>query len=150
MSGAGSNGQTMYHHCAFDLASARAPCKLAAMTREEFDSYCSTFKGTSHVVQWGGASVWKVGGKIFAVNSVWGAGDDDKISFKCSDLGYEVLKEQPGLIPAPYLARARWIQVVDPGAMSDKDLKANIAAAYRIIAGKLTRAKRAELGIVLA
>jgi predicted DNA-binding protein (MmcQ/YjbR family) len=119
------------------------------MTREQFDAFCRSFKGTSHVVQWGGASVWKVGGKIFAVHSVWGQGDGGKISFKCSDLGYEVLKEQPGLVPAPYLARAKWIQVAEPGAMSDEDLKGNIAAAYRIIAGKLTRAKRAELGIVL-
>ncbi|HKJ63662.1 MAG TPA: MmcQ/YjbR family DNA-binding protein, partial [Hyphomicrobiales bacterium] len=67
----------------------------------------------------------------------------------CSDLGYEVLKEQPGLVPAPYLARAKWIQVTEPDAMSNQDLRANIAAAYEIIARKLTRAIRAELGIVL-
>jgi len=119
------------------------------MTREEFDAYCGSFKGTTHVVQWGNASVWKIGGKIFAVYSVWGQGDGGKISFKCSDLGYEVLKEQPGLVPAPYLARAKWIQVTEPDAMSNQDLRANIAAAYEIIARKLTRAIRAELGIVL-
>lgn len=117
------------------------------MTREEFDVYCGAFKGTTHVVQWGGASVWKIGGKIFAICSVWRNGTGEKISFKCSDLGYEVLKEQPGLAPTPYLARAKWIQVVEPDAMSDEDIRANIAAAYEIISRKLTRAKRAELGI---
>ena len=120
------------------------------MTREEFDAYCGSLKGTTHVVQWGEASVWKVGGKIFAVYSVWCAGDGGKISFKCSDLGFEVLKDQPGLVPAPYLARAKWIQVTEPDAMSHAELKENIAAAYAIITGKLTRAKRAELGIRLS
>ena len=119
------------------------------MTREEFDAYCGSFKATTHVVQWGNASVWKVGGKIFAIHSTWGEGVHGKICFKCSDLGYQVLREQPGLVPAPYLARAKWIQVAEPGAMSDADIKANIAAAYRIIAGKLTKAVRAELGISL-
>lgn len=117
------------------------------MTREEFDAWCGSFKGATHVVQWRGASVWKVGGKIFAIYTLRGADQDGKISFKCSDLGYEVLQEQPGLIPAPYFARAKWIQVAEPDAMSDKDLKQNIAAAYRIIAGKLTRAMRTQLGI---
>ncbi|MBX2804396.1 MAG: MmcQ/YjbR family DNA-binding protein [Hyphomicrobiales bacterium] len=119
------------------------------MTREEFDSYCRSFKAATNVVQWGNASVWKVGGKIFAIHSVWGEGDGGKISFKCSDLGYEVLKERPGLVPAPYLARAKWIQVAEPGAMSAEELRADIAAAYQIVARKLTRAKRAELSIVL-
>jgi predicted DNA-binding protein (MmcQ/YjbR family) len=119
------------------------------MTRDEFDAYCGSLKATTNVVQWGNASVWKIGGKIFAICSVWGDGAGEKISFKCSDLGYEVLSEQPGLAPTPYLARAKWIQIVEPGAMNDEDIRANIAAAYQIIAGRLTRAKRAELGIVL-
>ena len=56
------------------------------MTRAEFDTLCGSMKGTTHVVQWGGASVWKIGGRIFAICSKWGAGNDPKISFKCSEL----------------------------------------------------------------
>ena len=117
------------------------------MKRKEFDSYCGALKGATHVVQWGGSSVWKIGGKIFAVCSSWGDGGHDKISFKCSDLGYDILKDQPGLVPAPYLARAKWIQVAEPGAMPDDDLRSQIEAAYRIVAGKLTRAARRDLGL---
>ena len=115
------------------------------MTRAEFDTFCGSLKATTNVVQWGDASVWKLGGKIFAVCSNWGAGEQEKVSFKCSDLTYAVLIEQPGIIPAPYLARAKWVQVGSPDAMSDPDLRDYIRTAYDIIKGKLTKAQRRSL-----
>ena len=33
------------------------------MTYEEFNAFCGSLPATTHVVQWGGADVWKVGGK---------------------------------------------------------------------------------------
>ena len=119
------------------------------MTRTDFDAYCRRFKATEHVVQWGGASVWKIGGRIFAICSRWGAGKHPKISFKCSDLSYRLLSEQPDIVPAPYLARAKWVQLENDDAMDDQDLKAYIEAAYFIIMAKLTKAKRKELGLTL-
>ena len=115
------------------------------MTRSEFDAFCGALASTTHVVQWGGASVWKIGGKIFAVCSVWGAGSHTKISFKCSDLAYDILTEQPEIVPAPYLARAKWVQIEAAEAMSDDDIRDYIRAAYDIVASKLTRAQRREL-----
>jgi len=117
------------------------------MTRTEFDDYCATLKGTTHVIQWGNASVWKIGGKIFSICVDWDKDEPEKISFKCSDLSYQMLCEQHGIIPAPYLARAKWVQVAEPGAMSDDDLKAYIEQAYKIISAKLTKAQRKTLGI---
>ncbi len=117
------------------------------MTRDEFDVFCKGLKGTTHVVQWGGASVWKIGGKIFAICSNWGEGVHHKISFKCNDLSYSMLREQPGFIPAPYLARAKWVQMEQANAMSDDDLKSYIRMAYTIICAKLTKAQRKQLGL---
>ena len=90
------------------------------MNRPDFDAFCRDLKSTTHVEQWGGASVWKLGGKIFAICSKWGAGSHTKISFKTSDLSYAILIEQPGIIPAPYLARAKWVQIETAAAMSDQ------------------------------
>ncbi len=117
------------------------------MTRDEFNAYCGGLKAVTHVIQWGNASVWKVGGKIFAICSKWGAGDGQKIGFKCSDMSYALLCEQKDIVPAPYLARAKWVQVETPEAMSDEDIKLYIQQAYTIVAGKLTKARRAELGL---
>ena len=102
------------------------------------------------MVQWGNADVWKIGGKIFAIGSRWGADNselDVKISFKCSDLSYSLLIQEPGIIPAPYLARAKWVQIESPSALSDEDIGNYIRAAYDIIVLKLTRAVRRELGL---
>ncbi|NNG03175.1 MAG: MmcQ/YjbR family DNA-binding protein [Inquilinus sp.] len=117
------------------------------MTRSEFDAFCGALHGTTHVEQWGNASVWKIGGKIFAICSAWGAGSETRISFKCSDLAYDILIDQPGIIPAPYLARAKWVQVASADAMSDEDLRDYIRSAYSIVMAKLTKAQRKELGL---
>ena len=69
---------------------------------------------------------------------------------KCSELTYTILCEQPGIVPAPYLARAKWVQIEDPSAMSDEDTRAYINAAYAIISAKLTKKRRLELGLMEA
>jgi len=117
------------------------------MNRDEFDRFCASLKATTNVIQWGNATVWKIGGKIFAICSHWGPGEDQKISFKCSDLSFTILIEQDKIIPAPYLARAKWVQLTARDAMNEDDIKAYINEAYTIISAKLTRAVRSELRI---
>ena len=117
------------------------------LTRDEFDRFCADLTAATHVVQWGGASVWKVGGKIFAICARWGEGDHQKIGFKCSDLSFTLLCEQDCIVPAPYLARAKWVQLADPRALSAADIRRYIEHAHTLVAAKLTKAKRAELGI---
>ena len=118
------------------------------MTRDEFDCFCKTLKSTTNVIQWGNATVWKVGGKIFAICSHWGQGDHQKIGFKCSDLSYQVLVEQDHIVPGPYLARAKWVQLENEKAMSDEDIKSYIIQAHKIISAKLTKKKQRELGLL--
>src|ERR1700722_4858092 len=80
------------------------------MTYKQFNKFCRALPATTYVVQWGGAHVWKVGGKVFAIGG-W-QDDEASFTFKVSDIAYEMLKEQPGLRPAPYLASRgmKWIQ----------------------------------------
>ncbi|MGL4288354.1 MAG: MmcQ/YjbR family DNA-binding protein, partial [Phreatobacter sp.] len=87
------------------------------MTREEFDLLCGSFPATTRVVQWGGAHVWKVGGKVFALATPTGA-----ITFKASDMTYQLLQDHPGLRPAPYMASRglKWLQhYAEPGLPDD-------------------------------
>lgn len=118
------------------------------MTRDEFDRFCAGLRATTNVIQWGNASVWKVGGKIFAICSVWGQGEGPKFSFKCSDMAFEVLPQMPDIIPAPYLARAKWVQMEKPDALSPEEFKKHIIAAHDIIAVKLTKKLQKELGLL--
>ncbi|UWR23137.1 MmcQ/YjbR family DNA-binding protein [Sulfitobacter sp. S190] len=117
------------------------------MTRDELTSFCAAQPHATHVIQWGNADVYKIGGKVFAVVGHGDAGDT--VSFKASDLAFEVLSDSPGLRPAPYLASRglKWIQHYDRPGLSDESLCAHIRASYDLVVSGLTRKKRAELGL---
>ncbi len=117
------------------------------MTRDEFNSFCKGLKATTHVVQWGNSDVWKVGGKVFAISG-WNDGAD-AFTFKASEIAFEVLRDQPGIRPAPYLASRgfKWLQHYKAPGLSDKELRSHITASCDMIAAALTKKKRAELGI---
>ncbi len=117
------------------------------MTYEEFNAFCGSLPATSHVVQWGGAHVWKVGAKVFAIGG-WGE-DSPGVTFKTSEIAYEILKDQPGLRPAPYLASRgmKWIQNYSPDGLSDEELKDYLRLSHKIVSMGLTRKKQAELGL---
>lgn len=117
------------------------------MTRDEFNAFCADLTATNHVVQWGNADVWKVGTKVFAICG-WNDGRD-AFTFKASDIAFEVLKDQPGIRPAPYLASRgfKWLQVYDLPGLSDAELRDHLVASYHLAAANLSKKKRADLGI---
>lgn len=118
------------------------------MTLEGYNGFCSGLQATSSVVQWGGAHVWKVGAKVFAI-----ARTDDgvalSVTFKCSWASFDILKEQPGLRPAPYLASRgmSWIQRLTDETMPDDALEDYLRESHRLVAAGLTKRARAELGL---
>ena len=117
------------------------------MNRADFNAYCATFPEAANVIQWGEASVWKVGGPkgpVFAIHSHWGPADG--VVLKPSEMAREIWRDAPGVGLAPYLGRAGWIKI-DDGAMSDDELRALIAGSHDINAQKLTKKRRAELGL---
>lgn len=117
------------------------------LPRDAFMTFCASLPATAHVVQWGNADVWKVGGKVFAIAG-WNDGRD-AYTFKATEIAFEVLQDQPGIRPAPYLASRgmKWLQVHDDPGLSDDSLKEHLALSYDLVTAKLTRKKRAELGI---
>jgi len=119
------------------------------MTQEEYNEYCGGLPSTTHVVQWGGAHVWKVGGKVFAIAG-WGEGEDLAVTFKVSDIAFEILQDLPGLSPAPYLASRgfKWIQNYQPSGLSDDDLRDFISKSHELVAAGLTKKLQRELGFL--
>lgn len=118
------------------------------MTLDDYNSFCASLPHTTHVVQWGGAHVWKVGGKVFAIAG-WSDGAGLAVTFKVSEMAFDILKEQPGLRPAPYLASRgmKWIQRQNGETMDDEGLRDYIAESHRMIAAKLPKATRRELSL---
>jgi predicted DNA-binding protein (MmcQ/YjbR family) len=118
------------------------------MKARDFNAFCRGLPATTHVVQWGGADVWKVGGKVFAIGG-WGDGTNPAVTFKVSEIAFEILKAQPGLRPAPYLASRglSWIQHYAKPGLSDAELKDYLAQSHRLVAAGLSKKKRRELGL---
>lgn len=117
------------------------------MNIRQFNAFCRKLPAATHVVQWGGSHVWKVGGKVFVI----GGGEDSEpsCSFKVSDLAFEILKDRRGLRPAPYLASRglKWIQHFGKPGLADEALRDYIRQSHAIVAQGLSRKRRIELGL---
>lgn len=118
------------------------------MTLDDYNGFCASLVSTTHVIQWGGAHVWKVGGKVFAIAG-WDEGNATAVTFKCSGIAYEILKEQVGLRPAPYLASRgmSWIQRRTAESMDDDSLRDYLRESHRLVVLKLTRKVRQAMGL---
>jgi predicted DNA-binding protein (MmcQ/YjbR family) len=117
---------------------------------DDYNAFCRSLPATTTVVQWGGAHVWKVGGKVFAIRSP-SSGAHAGITFKVSELSYEILRDAPGLRPAPYLASRgmKWIQHYAEPGLSDDELKDYLAESHRLVTLGLSKKTQKTLGLVL-
>lgn len=117
------------------------------MTNDMFNQFCKDLSGTTHVVQWGNADVWKVGGKVFAIG--WNNENKMAITFKTSDVNFDFLGQHPDYQPAPYFANRgmKWIQIINSTEDNDEDLNYYLNESYRLVSLKLTKAKQKELGL---
>jgi predicted DNA-binding protein (MmcQ/YjbR family) len=120
------------------------------MNLDDYNSFCASLPHTSHVVQWGGAHVWKIGGKVFAIAG-WNDGATLAVTFKCSPMSFDLLKDQPGLRPAPYLASRgmTWIQRTSDDSMDDAALMDYLRESWRLAGMNLTRKLRQELDLLI-
>ena len=118
------------------------------MTYEEFNRFCRSLPVTTYVVQWGGAHVWKVGGKVVAIGG-WEKAGQPAFTFKASELNFEILRDQPGFRPAPYLASRgmRWIQQYVAPEETDETVQYSLKESHRIVSEGLTKKLQRELGL---
>lgn len=121
------------------------------MIYDDFNQFCGGLTATAHVIQWGNAHVWKVGGvagKVFAIGG-WEKRDEPAYTFKVSQLNFDVLQDQPGFRPAPYMAARgmRWIQQYSRLNNPDDQLRYYLQQSHQLVALGLTKKKRGELGL---
>jgi predicted DNA-binding protein (MmcQ/YjbR family) len=112
------------------------------MTPDGFDALARSMPAATMDVQWGADRVYKVGGKMFAV-----LGPAGTASFKANDVAFEMLTQTGAGRPAPYMARAKWVFFDDLSVLSAQEWRAYLVTAHDLVAAKLTRKARAELGL---
>lgn len=116
---------------------------MSLWSRAGFEAFVLGLPATTIVHQWRDDSVAKVGGKIFALYDK----DGGEIWLKVSEMAFDLLPEMDHIRPAPYFARAKWVAIGPGAALSEDEIAAYLGAAHQIIAQKLTKKLRAELGL---
>jgi predicted DNA-binding protein (MmcQ/YjbR family) len=106
-------------------------------------AFCRALPSATEDVKWETRQVFSVGGRMFAITDV-----DDKlksISFKVDDDRFLEMTDRPGIIPAPYLARAKWVHVEDLKTIGDAEAAALLRRSYELVLAKLTNKLRREI-----
>jgi predicted DNA-binding protein (MmcQ/YjbR family) len=111
------------------------------MTLDTVRTICRALPGATEDLKWGADLVFSVGGKMFcAVNTE----PPHQISFKCTPDDFAELIEREGLIPAPYLARAMWVQQPELAreVLDRRELQPLLQKSYDLVVAKLPKSKR--------
>lgn len=107
------------------------------MNANQLRKLCTSLPGVTEQIQWGDDRVFKIGGKMFACS---GLETDSRYAFKVEDGRFLELTDREGVTPAPYLARAKWVQI-DPADcdIPDADLKELVKTSYELVFARLSK-----------
>ena len=106
------------------------------MTLESIKSHALSHVGASHVVQWMGSQVYKVGGKMFAVH----APEAGHLTVKCdSEETARMLIEFGAAKRAPHLPRGGWV-AFDVATTDPEELSARMTRSYEVVRSTLPKA----------
>ena len=95
---------------------------------ESIRKLCLSFPGASEQLQWGDDLVFKIGGKMFAITPLEPA--HVFLTFKATDESF---------VPAPYLARAKWVALEKAAAVSPEELASLLRTSYDLVLSKLPK-----------
>lgn len=105
------------------------------MDIESLRDYCLSLPHVTEDIKWGADLCFSIGGKMFCVTS---ESIPFKASLKVSDEGFEEFSQKPGIKPAAYLARYKWV-LIQGDALSDKQWQHYILQSYELVKSKLPK-----------
>ncbi|OKL41466.1 MmcQ/YjbR family DNA-binding protein [Pontibacter flavimaris] len=117
------------------------------MNIEEFREYCLAKAGTTEETPFDEDTlVFKVCGKMFAMCSI--ADYAKGINLKCEpERSVELREQYPQVKPGYHMNKLHWNTVLPEAGLPDTLLKQWTDDSYLLVAGKLKKALRQELGL---
>ncbi len=106
-----------------------------------------SWPGVEHDIKWGDHLVFTVAGKMFALTAA-SDNPEGSLSFKVENERFLEFTDRAGFIPAPYLARAKWVKVEDSRKVNGKELRALIRRSYELVRSRLTKKLQKQLADV--
>jgi predicted DNA-binding protein (MmcQ/YjbR family) len=115
---------------------------MSTASKDPLYELCRSLPGVTEDVKWGDNLVFSVAGKMFAVFDL-PAGEP--LSFKVDRDAFALMIQQPGIRPAPYLAKHSWVAVDGRDTLPREVLEDLLGEAHAIVAAKLPRRVREKL-----
>ncbi len=103
---------------------------------------CLSFPGVTEDVKWDHDLCFSVGGKMFCVTA---ADTDEGASFKVRDEEFDEMTGREGIVPAPYLARNKWVYVSGFFHLPDPEWERLVLQSYELVKAKLPKKIRENL-----
>jgi predicted DNA-binding protein (MmcQ/YjbR family) len=115
------------------------------MDIEAIREHCLSLPYVTEKVQWVRDLVFKVGGKMFCVMNLEPQRDEVVLSFKANEEEFIQLQEIEGVVPAPYMARAKWIALQHRDVLPAPELRRLLASAHDLVFATLPRKEQQSL-----
>jgi predicted DNA-binding protein (MmcQ/YjbR family) len=114
------------------------------MDIEMLRNICLALPGTTEDVKWGADLCFSIGSKMYCVS---GFEAPCSATFKVPDDQFDEISGRRGFKPAPYLARAKWVQVEDLDVLSKDEWESFSKQSYEIVKSKLPKKTLKEIGL---
>ena len=115
------------------------------MTIEDIQSICKKYPGVTQDIKWGDHLCFCVASKMFLITA------PDAIpctaSIKVADEDFEEIAAREGFMPAPYLARYKWVWMDDISRLSPREWERFIDNAFQLVASRLSQKTKREMGL---
>lgn len=126
------------------------------MLFDELDPFLRQLPAVTVDIKWGDVLVYSVGGKMFAAVRVTPECSADRpvvaaedgvprLSFKTEAGLFDILTQKEGIVPAPYLARVKWVLMERAEVLPDEQLFDMLRLAHRLVLATLSKKKQREL-----
>lgn len=100
------------------------------MTLDELRALCLSFPHVTEDIKWGNDLCFCIGGKMFCVTGLSGP---VTVSMKVKDEEFEELSSSNDIVPAPYVARYKWILVQKSTRFKKKEWEHYIRQSYELV-----------------
>lgn len=114
------------------------------MNIKKLRELCLGLPGATEDIKWGADLCFCVGKKMFCVTGLESA--VFMVSLKVLDEEFDEMCSRPGIRPADYVARYKWITIENAASLSAKEWDHYVRQSYALVRAKLPKKIRDSIG----
>ena len=125
-----------------ECVAALDPAERSVMDQHELKAPCLALPGAQEEFPFGDeVSVFKVGGKMFALSSL--DGQPLQLSVKCDpELAVQLRAAHPAIVPGYHLNKRHWNTITLDGSLPDQMVTDLLGDSYDLVVASLPKARR--------